>query len=81
MVAFHPEAQSVVHWHQQGGQVAFAEEGTQGGKRSIPNEDQGRGPLTKGRHDLGNARFDQRMLPFGLVAKQVVDEEVAGDSV
>ena len=53
----------------------------QGGKRSIPGEDQGRGPVTEGRHDLGDARFDQWMLPLGLVAKQVVDEEMAGDSI
>jgi hypothetical protein len=81
MAAFHPEAQSVLRWHQPGGQVAFPEEGTQGGKRRIPNEDQGRGPFLEVRHDLGDARFDQRMLPLGLVAKQVVDEEVAGDSI
>lgn len=81
MLALHPEAQSVLRSHQPGGQVAIAEEGTQGGKRSIPDEDQGRGPVAEGRHDLGDARLDQRMLPLGLVAKQVIDEEVAGDTV
>ena len=52
------------------------------GERDIAREDQGRGPVVAERpHDLRDPGLDQRMVPLGLVAEQVVHEEVPRHAV
>ncbi|HEX3451587.1 MAG TPA: hypothetical protein VHS97_25260 [Isosphaeraceae bacterium] len=50
-------------------------------KRRVPGEDKLRGFSLQGRYDLLCARRDQGMAAIGLVAQQVIDEEMPGRAV
>src|SRR5262249_18957785 len=52
------------------------QEGTELRKRGVSGEDELRRPSSKCRHDLRDAGADQRVIASGLVAQQVVHEEV-----
>ena len=58
-------------------QIMRVQERSKCPKRSIAREDQLGGLALQGRHDLLGSRFDQRMVAIGLIAEQVVDEEMA----
>jgi hypothetical protein len=61
--------------------VVLAEKVAQRGERDVAGEDQGRGTVVEGSHDLDDARLDQKMIAVGLVAEQVVHEEMPRHAV
>ena len=62
-------------------QIVLRQEGSESGERGITREDQLRRPCFEGRHDLGDTRADQRVIAAGLVAQEVVHEEMPSGAV